>query len=802
MTDKGGSKKGPSREGDEVSQIKEPVPGYMKAAFLASGVNADSLIYAIHTDLTLEGDFSDVYVAVDNINLYILYGLEEVVKTVGARRIVSQYTARKLETYPLIDLGELKTEKLLSTCRLLSVKGEEKEDKDTAAKKSAASASSSEGADSSEPAIIEKQLILLFSLGLLGFVDRLIKVVKNIREEVDPLREIAIDGSLFCLKCGTRYPEPERKLCPVCTDKMSIFFRLLGFFKFYKGKVAAVMAVMLAITSLSILAPYVGTAFFIDEVLYPDSDWYSMVGAAVLVIVAIRLLNTCLEMLQGVVLAKTMPWIIYDLQLRIFEAMQRLSVGFYMSKRTGALMNRVSRDSRNIYWFFVDGMPFIVVNVITFLGIFLVMFLMEWRLALICVVIIPILAFMYRILMRIFRRYHHKFWVINSQLNNMVSDSVNGQRVIKAFAREDAESKRFSNLSGKQVEVDVARFNLGFTAFPLIGMCMFLGHTIVMLIGGMMVIRGEMSLGVLLAFLAYLSMLYGPLDFLSTVSNWGSRCMDAAQRVFEVIDAHADIVEPENPVYLPEMKGEIIVKDVWFQYDPATPVLKGMNLNVPAGQTLGIVGKTGAGKSTLANLIARLYDVNEGSIAVDGVDVKQLSLAELRTNIGIVSQEIYLFIGSIIENIRYAKPEATLEEVIWAAKMASAHDFIVTLPDGYETRVGAGGQELSGGERQRLSIARTIIQNPKILILDEATAAMDTETEGKIQEALNKLQTGRTTLAIAHRLSTLKDADMLAVINEGAVVETGTHEELMRKKGEYHKLYSIQMEGLKVISMD
>jgi len=807
MNAKGSPRRGSSQKGEEASQLREAVPGYMKSAFGANGVKADDLVYAIHTDSTLTGDFSDVYVAVDNINLYILYGLEEVVKTEGARRVVAQFKTDELQTYPLSELGELKTEKLLSTCRLISEKTDEdpkdgKSKEGSKVKESKGKGSNDSKDDEKKPEIIEKKQLLLFSIGLLGFVDRLIKVVKNIREEVDPLREVIVDDSLFCTKCGTRYPEPERKLCPKCTDKMSIFFRLLGFFRYYKGKVAAVMGVMLAITGLSILAPYIGTAFFIDDVLNPESSWYRMVGTAVLFIVIIRIVNTGFEMLQGFVLAKTMPWIIYDLQLRIFEAMQRLSVGFYMSKRTGALMNRVNRDSRNIYWFFVDGMPFIVVNVITFIGIFVVMFLMEWRLAVICVAIIPILVVMYRILIRLFLRYHHKFWVLNSQLNNMVSDSVNGQRVIKAFAREDAESQRFSNMSGKQVEVDTARFNLGFTAFPLIGLCMFLGHTIVMLVGGMMVIRGEMSLGVLMAFLAYLSMLYGPLDFLSTVSNWWARCMDSAQRVFEVIDAHADIVEPDNPVPLSNMKGEIAVKDVWFQYDPATPVLKGMNLNVPAGQTLGIVGKTGAGKSTLANLIARLYDVNEGSIAVDGIDVKQLSLKELRSNIGIVSQEIYLFIGSVIDNIRYAKPDASLEEVIWAAKMASAHDFIAALPDGYETRVGAGGQELSGGERQRLSIARTIIQNPKILILDEATAAMDTETEGKIQEALNKLQTGRTTIAIAHRLSTLKDADMLAVINEGSVVETGTHEELMRKKGEYHKLYSIQMEGLKVISMD
>ena len=789
MNKKGGARKGSPREGEEVSQIKEPVPGYMKLAFQANGIQAKDLIYAIHTDLTLEGDFSDVYVAVDNMNLHILYGLEEVVKIEGARRIVAQYTTHKVESYPLLDIGELKTEKLLSTCRLISVVGGKTED-----------TGNQDGPSTDENA--KKKLLMVFSLGLISYVDRLIKVVKNIREGVDPMREVIVDDTLFCPECGTRYPEPERKLCPKCTDKMSIFFRLLGFFRFYMGKVAAVFSVVLVITGLSILAPYVGTRMFIDEVLTPGGQWYGMVVRIVLLIVLIRLVNTCLEMLQTAVIGKTMPWIIYDLQMRIFEAMQRLSVGFYTSKRTGALMNRVSRDARNIYWFFVDGLPFIVINVATFLGIFIVMFVMEWRLAMICITIIPALAIMYRLIMHIFKRYHHKFWVINSQMNNMVSDAVNGQRVIKAFAREGEETKRFSNLGGKQVEVDVARFNLGFTAFPVIGMFMFLGQVIVTVVGGMMVINDEISMGVLLVFLSYLGMLYGPLNFLSTVSNWGARCMDAAQRVFEVVDADAEITEPENPVHLPEMKGEIAVRDVWFQYDPATPVLKGMNLNVPAGQTLGIVGKTGAGKSTLANLIARLYDVNDGSVAVDGVDVKQLSLTELRTNIGIVSQDIYLFIGSIIENIRYAKPEATLEEVIWAAKMASAHDFITALPDGYETRVGAGGQELSGGERQRLSIARTIIQNPKILILDEATAAMDTETEGKIQAALNQLQTGRTTIAIAHRLSTLKDADMLAVIGEGKVVETGTHEELMRKKGEYHKLYSIQMEGLKVISMD
>ncbi|HOB20371.1 MAG TPA: ABC transporter ATP-binding protein, partial [Candidatus Atribacteria bacterium] len=331
---------------------------------------------------------------------------------------------------------------------------------------------------------------------------------------------------------------------------------------------------------------------------------------------------------------------------------------------------------------------------------------------------------------------------------------------------------------------------------------MFIGQVLVTIIGGNMVLNREITLGTLLTFIAYLSMLYGPLEFMSWVSNWWARCVDSAQRVFEIIDAKPDVTEPENPVILDRIQGNIELKGVTFEYEPAKPVLKGLDLSVKAGQMLGIVGKTGAGKTTMANLIARLYDVTEGTITIDGVDIKQLSLSQLRKSIGIVSQDIYLFIGTIADNIRYARPDASMEDVIRAAKAASAHDFIMALPDAYETRVGAGGQDLSGGEKQRLSIARTILQDPDILILDEATAAMDTETEASIQKALAELQKGRTTIAIAHRLSTLRDADTLAVISDGRVVESGTHKELMQKKGEYFKLYTIQLEGLKIINMD
>jgi len=750
--------------------LETHVSKYIQETFQKQGIKG--LIYAIHTDMNPSGDFSDAYVALDNKNLYILYGEEGIVRTGGPRRIVADYKVDRIETLPLNQLGELRTEKLQSSGQLIA----------------------------GEPG--SEQLILLFTLGYLGFVERLIKVVKNIKAGEDPLYEVYLDDDLFCHTCGTRYPEPDRKLCPKCMDKTQLSLRLLSFFKYYKAKIAAVLVMMILSTALAIASPLVGTRMFLDDVLTYGGQFYGAVAFMIGLLFLVRVINTVFDVLYSYVLAKVMPWLIYDLKLRIFEAMQRLSVGFYTSKRTGNLMNRVNRDANNIYWFFVDGMPFLFVNVLLFIGIITLMFVLDARLAIIAIAVIPICVLFFRLLFRFFRMFHHKDWVYNSQMNSMVSDAVNGQRVIKAFARESEEVDRFAVAGGKQAGIETKIFNTAFTAFPLIYVLMFIGQVVVTAVGGIMVINDEMSIGTLMTFIAYMQMLFRPLEFLSWVSNWWARCLDSAQRVFEIIDSKPEIEEPENPVILEDLKGEIIVKDVRFEYDPATPILKGMNLHVKAGQMLGIVGKTGAGKSTMANLIARLYDVNEGSITVDGVNVKDLSLDQLRKNIGIVSQDIYLFIGSIADNIRYARPDATIEEVIWAAKMSSAHDFIMTLPDGYETRVGAGGQDLSGGERQRVSIARTIIQNPKILILDEATAAMDTETEGKIQNALNELQSGRTTIAIAHRLSTLKDADSLAVIHEGKVVESGTHDELMKLKQEYHKLFMIQMEGLKVISMD
>ena len=300
----------------------------------------------------------------------------------------------------------------------------------------------------------------------------------------------------------------------------------------------------------------------------------------------------------------------------------------------------------------------------------------------------------------------------------------------------------------------------------------------------------------LITFAGYVGQMTGPMDFMSFFFRWFTNCMNSAQRMFEIIDAVPEIQEKEDAVSLDTIEGTIEMKDVTFGYEKNKPVLKNINLKVEGGRMLGIVGRSGAGKTTIVNLISRLYDPQEGTVSLDGVNLKDLSFKTLRGNVAMVSQETYMFMGTVAENIAYAKKDATRAEIIRAAVLASAHDFICRMPDGYDTIIGSSGRELSGGERQRISIARAILANPKILILDEATAAVDTETEQAIQQSINMLIKGRTTISIAHRLSTLRDADTLIVIDEGKIAEEGTHEELIAKKGVYYKLKELQTKAL------
>lgn len=742
-------------------------------ALQSAGLDTADLKLCCRCDMAPDGEYKDAWICFDSRGVYCAWGEEEI----GRRRKKHgkpeiSVNISSISAVPIGDVDRLICEKYVSTGALLTEK---------------------DG---------EPQILARFSLGRLGETDTFANAFNEFKEKGGfelPADNGKKDGK--CKKCGEPCP-PGKDFCKKHDKTGATAVRLFRFFGGYLPQVALIIFFMLFGAAVSVFAPQIGTRALFDRVLANPggntvAELIKALGVLVLSIFGIRLLHTVTTVIQQYFTASIMPKVTYDIKVRIFKAMQRLSLNFYSSKQTGSLMERVVRDSNNIYWFFVDGVPSVIIDTATIVGVIAIMFSMSWRLTLIVIAALPVVFLVLYFGDKFFRGMHHRSWLFASKVSSTVSDNINGQKIIKAFSKEDDEYKRFENVSENFRKAELKLNLYEATVFPMIEMLVVILSAVVLGAGGVMVAKGELTVGTLMSFIVYFEMLIEPFDFLSWVSNWWARCADSAQRVFEICDAEAEITEKEDAVSFDSLRGEIDIKELCFEYEPARPVIKELSLHADAGEMLGIVGKTGAGKTTIANLIARLYDAKKGAITVDGIDVRDLKLSELRRNIGLVSQDIYLFIGTVADNIRYAKPDADMSEVIAAAKAASAHDFIMKLPDAYETRVGAGGRQLSGGEKQRISIARTIIQNPKILILDEATAAMDTETERNIQASLSKLKKGRTTLAIAHRLSTLRDADRLAVIEDGTIAESGTFTELMKQKGAFYKLYTIQAEALK-----
>ena len=618
-----------------------------------------------------------------------------------------------------------------------------------------------------------------------------------------------------CPKCGHRYPDPQRKVCPKCMDKRKIFFRLAGFFKPFSFQIAIMCAMSILTAVFSSIWPYLSGSLLYDGVLaknknlpilsnLPINDFAVVLLLLALTMAGCKLLQQLFGIIQGRQVAKVVPTVVSTIKKKVFSAIQRLSVSFFTGKRTGGLMTRITSDATQVSDIFIDGIPYILPNLFTLIFSFAVMFSTNWVLALMACVSIPIAAIISVKLQPRMWHYNSKMFQTSRDYRAKVNDNLSGARVVKSFGMEDEESKRLDKENDRAYDsqYNAMRFDLKFTAMYEVakavsalavwgvGVCFVLA-----------VFKPQMSYGELITFTGYVSLLSDPANFFSHIFRWWSSSMNSAQRIFEIIDAKPDVVETAEPQNLNQVKGEVKLQNVTFGYEENREVIKNVSLTVNPGETLGIVGKSGAGKSTLANLITRLYDPNSGHIYLDGVDLRDMRFEDIRSAVALVSQETYIFKGSIFDNIAYANPNADRREVLNAAVAAGAHDFILKLPDGYDTYVGTGGRSLSGGERQRLSIARAILSNPKILILDEATAAVDTETERKIQNALEELSKGRTTLSIAHRISTLRSADKLIVIEDGKIVENGTHDELIRLKGTYYKLVKIQNEALKFRSI-
>ncbi|MBR6651080.1 MAG: ATP-binding cassette domain-containing protein [Clostridia bacterium] len=600
-----------------------------------------------------------------------------------------------------------------------------------------------------------------------------------------------------CPKCGKVYPDQNRKICPKCIDRAGVPKRIWFFTKKYKFSVFAILLAMVLASALTILAPYISSGFFYDSVLTVGGEFYGQVLLVIGILVATRILSLLVNMVNEVVTAIVVPKIIYDLKKVLFTSIERLSISFFTNRQTGSLMNQVNGDANTIYWFFVEGLPFIIINGVQTIAIAIIMFMVNWQLTIISIIAAPLVVVLTKLLMGHMNKLHAKNYSNNRSLNGMLTDALNGVRVVKAFSREDEEKRRFEKRNKALAESDQSVAINNTTWFRMVAYLFTIASTVVLGAGGWMVIEGHMTYGTLITFTAYSAMLYSPLTSFVNMISWMSNASNAMQRLMEVMDAEPEVKEKTDATSLEKLRGDIEFKNVEFSYDKNRKIIDGISFKINAGETIGIVGHTGAGKSTVANLLIRLYDAGEGSITIDGYDVRDLTFETLRRNIAIVSQETYLFQGTIFDNIAYAKPEATKEEVLLAARVSGAHDFICKLEDGYSTRIGWGYKDLSGGEKQRISIARALLRDPSILILDEATSAMDTRTERAIQAALEKLSEGRTTIMIAHRLSTLRGADKLMVLENGKIPEEGTHAKLIREKGIYYKLYMLQYEALK-----
>ena len=613
-----------------------------------------------------------------------------------------------------------------------------------------------------------------------------------------------------CPSCGLLL-HSSADVCPRCVNKHKVFSRLLVMMKPYWPWAIGTLLLVFAGMGLDLIPPQLSRMLIDDVFIRPDGvapkmtpQWViDLIGDSKVTLLfwivfagmaGVQVLRVLINIVVGRLAVTVGTKITYDFRHKLFARLSQLSVKYYDQHQVGILMSRVSADSEALHGFITQATQGFLVNIILPVFIFIALFRMNAELTLYVLIPAPfVIVSTYYFWEHVYPRYY-KYWDNNSKLSGALNSVLSGVRVVKAFAQESREIDRFNKLSGNlrgaRLNVDRATS----TFYPIVGFIFGLGGLIVWFIGGKYVLQEQygMTLGTLTAFASYLGMFYGPLSSLTYISSWVTSFMTATQRIFEVLDTQPDIKENQDAYHMHMVMGRLEFKDVSFGYDRFNPVIKDVSLKIEPGEMIGIVGKAGSGKTTLINLLCRFYDVDKGSISIDGRDVRDMHKDDVRRNIGLVLQEPFLFRGSIRENIAYGRPESTIDDVMRAAKAANAHDFIMGLADGYDTKLGEQGSGLSGGERQRVSIARALLYDPAVLILDEATSSIDTESEKQIQDALSVVTSGRTTIAIAHRLTTLRNSDRIVVMDDGKIIEMGTHDELLALEGTYHKLVKIQ----------
>ncbi len=594
--------------------------------------------------------------------------------------------------------------------------------------------------------------------------------------------------------------EADQEECPVCTKVVHTppstwtLFRLWRFAKPYQWQLALGFAMMLLSTGAHLIPPYIIMPLT-DNVLIPYQNGkpveHMLVVQYMAALTGAAVLAWIFGWAKTYVLALVSERIGADLRTTTYEHLLRMSLEYFGGKRTGDLMSRIGSESDRICVFLSLHLLDFASDVLMIVMTGLILFSIDPWLAIATLLPLPFIAWMIHLVRDKLRTGFEKIDRVWGEVTNVLADTIPGIRVVKAFAQETREASRFRTANKHNLAVN-DKLNKVWSLFsPTVSFLTELGILVIYVFGIWMISKHNITVGVLSSFVLYANRFYGKLDSMSRIVSVTQKSASAAKRIFDILDHVSSVPDPVQPVKVEKVRGDITLREVGFRYGNRA-VNRGVNLEIKAGEMIGLVGHSGSGKSTLVNLICRFYDVAEGAILLDGVDIRNYAVSDYRRNIGLVLQEPFLFFGTIAENIAYGKPEATREEIMKAARAAHAHDFILRLPQGYDSMVGERGQGLSGGERQRISIARALLIDPRILILDEATASVDSETEKEIQKALDNLVAGRTTIAIAHRLSTLQRANRLVVMDRGKVVEEGPHEELMAKEGAYYRLYQAQ----------
>jgi ATP-binding cassette subfamily B protein len=602
----------------------------------------------------------------------------------------------------------------------------------------------------------------------------------------------AIQKSTHCDKCNNPLPERDG-FCPQCVPHLKIMKRILSLVIPYKMNVILLIIFSALGVGFQVVPPYITKKIVDDVIGMGRTDKIPLyIGMMITTGVFYLLMRLASLYLNSWISAR----IVTDLRSKVHNALQYLKFSYFSKREPGEFVGRIMYDTGELLQFLVEGMPFLLINVIMFFAVGIILLKINWILTLLIFIPVPALLIGSGWFWRRLHPLFLKQGTIVAHLHSQLNESLQGLRVVKACAKEEHRIRAFDsvNLSFAKTQIHAQRMFGSFN--EVMFWLMSLGISLVWFFAVRMITQKNpsLTLGDLLAFVGYIWLFYGPLQWFAVIINWMTQAFSGAERIFEVIDASTEKVTDNKKITLNQVMGEVEFKNVHFSYEQGKEIIKGVSFKIAPGEMIGLVGQSGAGKSTIINLLTRFNDPDAGEILLDGEKIQDINLMQIREACGIVLQEPFLFSASIAENIAYGADHYSMSQVIDAAKAAQAHEFIMSKSDGYDTLVGDGGERLSGGEKQRIAIARAIFNNPPILILDEATSSVDTTTERHIQDAINQLVKGRTTIAIAHRLSTLKNADRLIVLSEGRIAEMGTHDELLKGNGIYSNMVKAHSE--------